>query len=130
MSKCNYCHKGSQVGNAVSHAKNRTKRLFKPNIHQLRVLLRGKAIRVALCAKCIKRLRRDSRLGNFFVIKYNVPKEKEEIVVKPKKEELSKPVEKKKRGRPKKTEVELKSIKIEESPKPAMSIEDIVGKKA
>ena len=130
MSKCNYCHKGAVVGNAVSHAKNRTKRLFKPNIHQLMVLLRGKAIRVALCAKCIKRLRRDSRLGNFFVIKYNVPKEKEEIVVKPKKEELSKQVEKKKRGRPKKTEVELKSIKIEESPKPAMSIEDIIGKKA
>lgn len=41
-------------GNLVSHAKNRTKRTFKPNLHKKRVVFNGKVMNARLCTKCIK----------------------------------------------------------------------------
>ena len=41
-------------GNLVSHAKNRTKRTFKPNLHKKTVVFNGKKMNAKLCTKCIK----------------------------------------------------------------------------
>ncbi len=55
--KCFNCGKGVMYGHEVSHAKNRTKRLFVPNLHWARVKIAG-GKRVRLCAKCIRMLKR------------------------------------------------------------------------
>jgi large subunit ribosomal protein L28 len=53
--KCEVCGKGPQFGNNVSHANNRTRRRFNPNLQPVRVLLpTGAAQRMRVCAKCIK----------------------------------------------------------------------------
>lgn len=51
---CDNCGKGIMYGNRVSHAKNRTKRTFKPNLHKKRVVLNGRVMNARLCATCIK----------------------------------------------------------------------------
>ena len=44
MSKrCDVCGKGPQFGNRVSHANNRTRRRFEPNLQAVRV-----------CTRCLK----------------------------------------------------------------------------
>ena len=53
--RCEACGKGPQFGNNVSHANNRTRRRFNPNLQQVRVLRpNGAARRMRVCAKCIK----------------------------------------------------------------------------
>lgn len=56
--KCANCGKGILYGHNVSHAKNRTKRLFKPNLHSGRVMFEGKLQRVRLCVKCLRMLKK------------------------------------------------------------------------
>ncbi|HBS47859.1 TPA: 50S ribosomal protein L28 [Candidatus Dependentiae bacterium] len=53
---CVICDKRPQVGNLVSHAKNRTKRLLFPNVHVIRYRFRGQSnvFRGAVCTKCVK----------------------------------------------------------------------------
>ena len=55
--KCYNCGKGIQVGHNVSHAKNRTRKIFKPNLHAARMVVSGHSIRVRLCTKCIRKLK-------------------------------------------------------------------------
>jgi large subunit ribosomal protein L28 len=53
--KCEVCGKGPQFGNNVSHANNRTRRRFNPNLQSVRVQLpNGGNQRQRVCAKCIK----------------------------------------------------------------------------
>ena len=56
MSKvCDICGKGPQVGNNVSHANNKTKRRFMPNLQSVRTQLQsGEVKRVKVCAQCIR----------------------------------------------------------------------------
>ena len=56
--KCAHCGKEPVFGHAVSHAKNRTQRQFKPNLQKVSVLDAGsgKMVQKVLCAKCIKTL--------------------------------------------------------------------------
>ena len=55
MAKCEVCGKGPAVGNNVSHANNRTKRRFLPNLQKIRVKLSGGgAGRQVVCTNCIK----------------------------------------------------------------------------
>jgi len=58
MAKCDNCGKAPVFGNNVSHAKNRTPRLFRPNLQKVSVLdaKRGRRVQKMLCAKCIKSL--------------------------------------------------------------------------
>jgi large subunit ribosomal protein L28 len=51
---CEICGKGPMRGNNVSHANNRTKRVWLPNLQKVRVLHDGKAIRMRVCTQCIK----------------------------------------------------------------------------
>jgi len=52
--RCEVCGKGPQFGNNVSHANNRTPRVFNPNLQSIRVQLQGGVRRMKVCASCIK----------------------------------------------------------------------------
>lgn len=56
MSKvCDICGKGPQVGNNVSHANNKTKRRFMPNLQTVRAqLASGEVKRIKVCTQCIR----------------------------------------------------------------------------
>lgn len=63
--RCENCQKGKEYGHNVSAAKNRTRRLFLPNLQQLKVLSGGNILRVKLCTRCIKRMKKDGKIGKF-----------------------------------------------------------------
>lgn len=52
--RCHVCGKGPATGNNVSHANNRTKRRFLPNLQKVRILEDGEVKRVKVCTSCIK----------------------------------------------------------------------------
>jgi large subunit ribosomal protein L28 len=52
---CQICGKGRDVGHNVSHAKNRTQRIRKPNLHTHRMVTAEGKMKMLLCTKC-KRL--------------------------------------------------------------------------
>ncbi len=56
--KCDNCGKGIMWGHRVSHAKNRTNRVFRPNIQKKRIMVDGRFIRAKLCTNCIKLFRK------------------------------------------------------------------------
>ena len=51
---CDMCGKSPSVGNTVSHANNRTKRVFRPNLQTVRALINGATRRIRVCTNCIK----------------------------------------------------------------------------
>jgi large subunit ribosomal protein L28 len=51
---CDISGKKHGVGNNVSHAKNRTKRLFRPNLQTIRALINGASRRIRVCTRCIR----------------------------------------------------------------------------
>lgn len=55
--KCHNCGKGIMIGHNVSHAKNRTRKVFKPNLHPAKITVSGTTMRVRLCTKCLRELR-------------------------------------------------------------------------
>jgi large subunit ribosomal protein L28 len=53
--RCEVCGKGPQFGNNVSHANNRTRRRFNPNLQEIRVQRpQGGNVRMRVCTSCIK----------------------------------------------------------------------------
>lgn len=52
--RCEICNKGPQFGNNVSHANNKTRRRFNPNLQSVRALVNGAARRVKICTRCLK----------------------------------------------------------------------------
>ncbi len=52
---CEICGKGKQIGNNVSHANNKTKREWLPNLQTVRIIKDGAAKRARVCTKCIKK---------------------------------------------------------------------------
>lgn len=55
--KCANCGKGVLYGHNVSHAKNRTRKLFRPNLHSARVLIGTTRRKMKLCTKCLRMFR-------------------------------------------------------------------------
>lgn len=51
---CYVCGKRPGSGHRVSHANNRTKRRFMPNLQRVRILAEGTARRVRVCTRCLK----------------------------------------------------------------------------
>lgn len=51
---CTICGKGKKVGNNVSHANNRTKRLFYPNLQRVRAIVEGSPKTIKVCTRCIR----------------------------------------------------------------------------
>ncbi len=53
-SRCYVCNKGVTFGNNVSHANNRVRRTWRPNLQVMRVLDKdGKIIKVKVCTSCM-----------------------------------------------------------------------------
>ena len=52
--KCEVCGKGPMTGNNVSHANNRTKRRWLPNLQSVKVLIKGEPRRIKVCTQCIR----------------------------------------------------------------------------
>jgi large subunit ribosomal protein L28 len=51
---CTVCGKGRQVGYSVSHAHNRTKKVWRPNIQKVRAFRDGGVKRINVCTRCIR----------------------------------------------------------------------------
>ena len=51
---CELCGKRPAVGNNVSHAHNKTKRRFKPNLQRVRAVVEGTTRRLRVCTRCIR----------------------------------------------------------------------------
>ncbi len=52
---CDICGKGKQIGYNVSHAHNKTKREWLPNLQTIRIIEGGATKRARICTKCIKK---------------------------------------------------------------------------
>jgi len=53
-SRCYSCEKGVAYGNNRSHANNKTRRVWRPNLQVARVLdENGKIIKVKVCTRCL-----------------------------------------------------------------------------
>lgn len=50
---CEICGKGRSVGHNVSHANNKTKRSWRPNLQRVRARIAGQVRRVLVCTQCI-----------------------------------------------------------------------------
>lgn len=51
---CDICGKRPMTGFNVSHAHNKTKRRFMPNLQRVRVIENGAVRRKQVCTKCLK----------------------------------------------------------------------------
>ena len=51
---CEICGKKPMYGNNVSHANNRTKRRFEPNLQSVRASVNGETKRMTVCTSCIQ----------------------------------------------------------------------------
>ncbi len=59
--RCMLSGKGPMSGNNVSHAKNRTKRRFLPNLRTVRISLEdGTTRKIKICAKELRTLKKNS----------------------------------------------------------------------
>lgn len=55
---CDICGKGPMVGHNVSHAHNKTKRRYLPNLQNVKIRESGNVKKATVCTRCI-------RTGNF-----------------------------------------------------------------
>ncbi len=51
---CEICGKGPTTGNKISHAENKTKRRFLPNLQKVRAIVNGQVRRITVCTRCIR----------------------------------------------------------------------------
>jgi large subunit ribosomal protein L28 len=51
---CDVCGKGPTYGNRVSHANNKTRRRWYPNLQAVRAMVDGKVKRLQVCSGCLK----------------------------------------------------------------------------
>lgn len=51
---CDICGKRHQSGHNVSHANNKTKRVFNPNLQTVRALVEGTPKRIRVCTRCLR----------------------------------------------------------------------------
>ncbi len=50
---CYSCGRGVSFGNNVSHANNKTRRVWKPNLQVVRVMHEGVITKVKVCTRCL-----------------------------------------------------------------------------
>ena len=51
--RCYSCGKGVAYGNNVSHANNKTRRTWKPNLQVARVVIDGRIQKIKVCTRCL-----------------------------------------------------------------------------
>lgn len=119
--KCYHCGKGVLFGRRHTHHRGvaggrwkkrapKTRRIFKPNIRRIKIVVAGKIVRVHLCVNCLKRVKKDIRDGKKPFLTLLAGRKKAEKVEK--KIEVKKVVKEEK-------------AKIEEKIKPVKKIEKV-----
>lgn len=51
---CDICGKGPVFGHNVSHANNKTRKVWYPNLHTVKVAKKGGMIRMKVCSRCLR----------------------------------------------------------------------------
>ncbi len=51
---CEICGKGRMAGNNVSHAHNKTKTTWQPNLQSVKAVVNGQVKRIKVCTRCIR----------------------------------------------------------------------------
>jgi large subunit ribosomal protein L28 len=51
---CDVCGKRRSVGNNVSHANNKSKRVWRPNLQRVRAAINGGVQRLLVCTRCLR----------------------------------------------------------------------------
>jgi len=51
---CEICGKKRMLGNTVSHANNKTRREFRPNLVSVRAKIEGRVQKIRLCTRCLR----------------------------------------------------------------------------
>ncbi len=51
---CEICGKHSSMGNSVSHANNKSRRRWAPNLQHVRAMVGGGVRRLLVCTRCIR----------------------------------------------------------------------------
>ena len=51
---CDICGKQRSVGHNVSHANNKTKRVWRPNLQQVHAMVNGAGKRLLACTRCVR----------------------------------------------------------------------------
>ncbi len=54
MAECSVCGKKRVSGNNISHANNKTKRLFRPNLQRVKAQTAHGVRRVHVCTRCLR----------------------------------------------------------------------------
>jgi large subunit ribosomal protein L28 len=52
--RCDICGKGTVTGNNVSHAKNATRRVWRPNLVKVKALIGTTKATIKVCTRCLK----------------------------------------------------------------------------
>ena len=51
---CYVCAKKPRSGHNVSHANNKTKRVFNPNLQRIKALINGAPKHIRVCTRCLR----------------------------------------------------------------------------
>jgi large subunit ribosomal protein L28 len=51
---CFICGKGRSVGHNVSHANNKSKRVWEPNLQKVKAIIDGTVRSIRVCTRCIR----------------------------------------------------------------------------
>jgi large subunit ribosomal protein L28 len=51
---CEICGKKPITGHNISHAHNKTKRRWLPNLQKVNAIVDGKKVKIRVCTRCIK----------------------------------------------------------------------------
>ncbi len=54
MAKCFYCDKSLKFGIKISHSHRRSNRTFKPNLRQVKAIIKGTPQRIKVCSRCLR----------------------------------------------------------------------------
>lgn len=52
--KCEICGKGPSFGNNVSHANNKTRTVWYPNLQKIKAIRNGSVQTIKVCTRCIR----------------------------------------------------------------------------
>ncbi|CAI4032438.1 50S ribosomal protein L28 [Nitrospira tepida] len=52
--RCDVCGKGHRTGNNVSHANNKTRRVFNPNLQRVHAIVNGSRTHLRVCTRCLR----------------------------------------------------------------------------
>ena len=52
--KCDICGKGPSFGNNVSHANNKTRTVWYPNLQKVKAIRNGNVRAIKVCTRCIR----------------------------------------------------------------------------